>query len=38
MRTGPAVVVIDTEEREPDIESFVAETFDDYLAQLVPAE
>jgi len=37
-RVHPAVVVIDTEELEPNIESFVAVSFDDYLAQLVPAD
>ncbi|WP_238390541.1 MULTISPECIES: hypothetical protein [unclassified Mycolicibacterium] len=37
LRTHPAVVVIDTEEVEPNIESFVATSFDDYLGQLVPS-
>ncbi|WP_280835717.1 SMI1/KNR4 family protein [Mycolicibacterium frederiksbergense] len=37
LRTHPAVVVIDTEEIEPNIESFVATSFDDYLGQLVPS-
>jgi hypothetical protein len=36
LRVHPAVVVIDTEESEPDIESYVAASFDDYLAQLAP--
>ena len=36
LRTEPGVVVIDTEELDPNIESFVAASFDDYLAQLVP--
>ncbi|MEV0669504.1 SMI1/KNR4 family protein [Mycobacterium sp. NPDC050441] len=38
LRLHPAVVVVDTEELEPNIESFVAESFDDYLAQLVPPD
>ncbi|KPG26232.1 SMI1/KNR4 family protein [Mycobacteroides immunogenum] len=38
LRADPAVVVIDTEEREPNIESFVADSFENYLAQLVPAD
>lgn len=38
LRTDPAVVVIDTEEREPNIESFVAVSFDEYLGQLVPSD
>lgn len=36
LRADPTVAVIDTEAREPDIESFVAGSFDAYLAQLVP--
>lgn len=38
LRTHPAVVVIDTEAREPNVESFVAASFDEYLAQLVPSD
>lgn len=38
LRTDPAVVVIDTEARDPDVESFVAASFDEYLAQLVLAD
>lgn len=38
LRTHPAVVVIDTEEREPDIESSIAASFDDYLALLVSSD
>ncbi|SIM26205.1 SMI1 / KNR4 family [Mycobacteroides abscessus subsp. abscessus] len=38
LRTDPAVVVIDTEELDPNIESFVAESFGAYLAQLVPVD
>ncbi|MED5810755.1 SMI1/KNR4 family protein [Mycolicibacterium sp. 050232] len=38
LRTNPAVVVIDTEVYDDaDVESFVAASFDEYLAQLVPA-
>ncbi|WP_164480934.1 SMI1/KNR4 family protein [Mycolicibacterium nivoides] len=36
LRIDAAVVVIDTEARDPDVESFVAASFDEYLAQLVP--
>lgn len=36
LRIDPAVVVIDTEECGPNIESFVASSFENYLAQLVP--
>ncbi len=38
LRTDPAVVVIDTEELDPTIESFVADSFEAYLAQLVPVD
>lgn len=38
LRTDPAVVVIDTEELDPNIESFVAESFCAYLGQLVPSD
>lgn len=38
LRTHPAVVVVDSEEIEPNVESFVAASFDDYLAQLVPSD
>ncbi|PVA44666.1 SMI1/KNR4 family protein [Mycobacteroides abscessus] len=38
LRTDPGVVVIDTETLGSAIESFVAVSFDDYLAQLVPPE
>ncbi|SHR63906.1 SMI1 / KNR4 family [Mycobacteroides abscessus subsp. massiliense] len=38
LRTDPAVVVIDTEKLDPDIESLVADSFDTYLAQLVPSD
>lgn len=36
LRVHPAIVVVDTEKFEPNIESIVAESFDGYLAQLVP--
>lgn len=32
------MVVIDTEELDPNIESFVADSFEAYLAQLVPVD
>ncbi|WP_170092296.1 SMI1/KNR4 family protein [Mycobacteroides abscessus] len=38
LRIDAAVVVIDTEARDPDVESFVAASFDEYLAQLVPSD
>lgn len=38
LRTDPAVVVIDTEKPDPDIESFVADSFETYLGQLVPSD
>ncbi|NOR99681.1 SMI1/KNR4 family protein [Mycobacteroides abscessus] len=38
LRTDPGVVVIDTEKPDPDIESFVADSFDAYLTQLVPED
>lgn len=38
LRIHPAVVVVDTEASEPNVESFVAASFDEYLAQLVPSD